>query len=56
MSPGAVDLVEEEAFDRFGRLISVEAFLKMFLPRISMERTVVNMMKFPGTFPGSSCS
>ena len=25
MSPGAVDLVEEEAFDRFGRLISVEA-------------------------------
>ena len=25
MSPGAVDLVEEEAFDRFRRLISVEA-------------------------------
>ena len=25
MSPGAVDLVEEEAFSRFGRLISVEA-------------------------------
>ena len=25
MSPGAVDLVEEEAFDRFGRLVSVEA-------------------------------
>ena len=23
MSPGAVELVEEEAFDRFGRLISV---------------------------------
>ena len=25
MSAGAIDLVEEEAFDRFGRLISVEA-------------------------------
>ena len=25
MSPGAVELVEEEAFDRFRRLISVEA-------------------------------
>ena len=25
MSPGAVELVEEEVFDRFGRLISVEA-------------------------------
>ena len=25
MSSGAVDLVEEEAFDRFGRLISVKA-------------------------------
>ena len=25
MSPGAVDLVEEKAFDRFRRLVSVEA-------------------------------
>ena len=25
MSPGAVELVEEEAFDRFRRLVSVEA-------------------------------
>ena len=24
-SPGAVELVEEEAFDRFGRLVSIEA-------------------------------
>ena len=30
MSPGAVDLVEEEAFDRFRRLISVEAAVCFF--------------------------
>ena len=32
MSPGAVDLVEEEAFDRFRRLISVEAAVFDSLP------------------------
>ena len=47
MSPGAEELVEEEAFDRFRRLISVEASVFdsellwiIFYASCSYERTV----------------
>ena len=40
MSPGAVEFVEEEAFDRFRRLISVEAALYFHLSKMRCrERT-----------------
>ena len=41
VSPGAVDLVEEEAFDRFRRLISVEAAVfdsELLCSRVSPPR------------------
>ena len=49
MSPGAVDLVEEEAFDRFRRLISVEAAVfdsELLCHRVGQFFHVINLTTF----------
>ena len=45
MSPGAVKLVEEEAFDHFRRLISVEA--AVFNSELFLERGTAFLLSLP---------